>query len=203
MRLGVAGLFCLAVAAALSTNAATVSKDPGQAPNGTYVIDTAHSQVLFSILHLGLTDYFGRFDRISGSLNYDGNQPERSSLAITIDTTSIDTPIDRITDALKSIFRTLQYPTATFKSTTIARTGPDTGEITGMLTIKDVTKPVTLSVRFNGSERSLLIGGYALGFQASTIIRRSDFGLDNAIWSAFVGDDVRLTIEAMFDQNAA
>lgn len=191
-------LLCLALV--LSAHAENVSKDPGQAPNGTYSIDADHTQVLFSIVHLGLTDFFGRFDKASGTLNWDGGAPEQSTLAVTIDMASLDTPNSRLNDMVKSMFRTQQFPTAVFKSISLKRTGPDTGEITGMLTIKDVSRPVTLDATFEGSEKSFPVGDTALGFRATTVIRRSDFGLNTTFWSGFVGDDVRLIIEAMFDQ---
>jgi polyisoprenoid-binding protein YceI len=167
----------------------SVSADPVRAPNGAYEVDQhGHTQLLFSILHLGLTNYYGEFDKVSGTLNYDGNQPERSSLAITIDATSVVTPSDRLTDELKgqSVFDTQQFPAATFKSTAVTRTGPDTGRITGLLTVWNVTKPVTLDVTFNGGEKSPLGNGYALGFRATATIRRSDFGLNTMGWSMYV-----------------
>ena len=191
------------LSAILPTAAQSVSRDPVRAPNGAYEVDPhGHTQVLFSILHLGLTDYYGRFDKVSGTLDYDGNQPERSSLSITIDATSIDTQSDRLTGELKgpSVFDTQQFPAATFKSTAVTRTGPDTGRVAGLLTVRNVTKPVTLDVTFNGGEQNPMGNGYALGFRATATIRRSDFGLNTMGWSMYVSDDVHLIIEAMFDQ---
>lgn len=187
--------------AAFPASAETVSKDPAQSPSGVYRVNAGHTQVLFSVLHLGLTDFYGRFDKVSGTLNFDNKQLEHSSLDVTIDMTSLDTPVPRLNDMLKTLFRPEQDPTATFKATKITRTGPDTGQITGMLTIKGVSRPVTLSVRFNGGEQ-MPMGSYSLGFEATGVIRRSDFDLNKAIWSRFVSDDVHLTIEAMFDQES-
>ncbi|HEY3777481.1 MAG TPA: YceI family protein [Rhizomicrobium sp.] len=180
---------------------ANVSTDPAQSPSGTYSVDVNHTQVLFSVLHLGITDYYGRFDKVSGTLNYDDKQPERSSVSISIDTSTVDVPNDRLTATLKSsaVFETQEYPAATFKSTNIVRTGPTTGRISGRLTIRDVTRPVILDATFNGGEQSPL-GGYSLGFRATGTIRRSDFGLNHTIWSSFVSDDAKLIISAMFDR---
>lgn len=200
MRRFIVAVLSLALASCLPVLAQNVSTDPVKTPSGVYTVNAGHTQVLFSILHLGLTDYFGRFDKISGTMNYDGNQPERSTVAISIDMTSIDLPSARLTDDLKGVFGVQQYPTATFKSTAVTRTGPTRGQIAGLLTMRDVTKPVTLDVTFNGGEQSSMFGGYALGFRATGTIRRSDFGLTSMIWSPFVSDEVHLTIEAMFDQ---
>jgi polyisoprenoid-binding protein YceI len=200
MRRPVFAAFALACFACVPASGQSVSKDPAQAPSGTYVANEDHTQALFSIMHLGLTAVHGRFDRISGTLTFDGKQPERSAAAITIDTASIDMSVASLSNDLKTIFRVQQYPAMTFISTSIVRMGPDTGRINGLLTIKDVTRPVILDVTFNGGAKSPMGGGYALGFHATGTIRRSDFGLDHMFWSRFVSDDVQLTIEAQFDQ---
>lgn len=195
----------LSVAIGLGCNgeaqAQSVSKDPTHAPNGTYRLEAAHSQLLFSIAHLGLTDYYGRFDRIAGSLNFDANEPEKSAVDITISTDSIDTPSQRLNDILKSsdVFSTDQFPAATFKSVSVVRTGPDTGRIVGDLTIKSITKRVTLDVTFTGDEPDPLDDNYALGFRATASVKRSDFGLTGMVWEPLVGDDVQLIIEAIFE----
>jgi polyisoprenoid-binding protein YceI len=185
-----------------SACASDVSKDTAKAPSGTYTLETEHSLVLFSVLHLGLTDYYGRFDKLEGSLSFDANTPEKSATSITIDTTSVDTPSARLNDTLKdsSVFASTQFPTATFKSTSITRTGPDTGRIEGLLTMKGVTKPVVLDAVFRGGALNPLTGKYALGFHATGVVKRSDFGMAGTIWSPFVSDEVNLTIEAMFEQ---
>jgi polyisoprenoid-binding protein YceI len=202
MRRTAIAVFCAGLAACLPVFAQNASINPAQGPNGAYTVDQKHTQVLFSVLHLGLTDYFGRFDRVSGALNYDGTQPERSSVTISIDTTSLDVPNAQLESMLTgaSVFDTREFPAASFKSTAITRTGPDTGQITGLLTIRNVTRPVTLDATFNGGEPNPMGGGYALGFRATATIKRSDFGLNHAIWSQFVSDDVHVIIEAMFDQ---
>jgi polyisoprenoid-binding protein YceI len=202
MRRIAVAVLSLALTACLPVLAQNLSTDPAHARSGVYTVNAAHTQVLFSILHLGLTDYFGRFDKISGTMNYDSAKPEQSSVDISIDTTSIDVPSARLTDALKGVFGVEQFPIAEFKSTSITRTGPNTGQIAGMLTLRNVTKPVTLDVTFNGGEQVPLIGGNALGFHATGTIKRSDFGLNSMVWSQFVSDDVHLTIEAMFDQKS-
>lgn len=192
----------LAVAYSFGVDAQSVSTDPSLAPNGSYRLDVLHSQLLFSISHLGLTDYYGRFDKLAGTLDFDANQPERSSASVTIDMNSIDTPNERLSDTLKGadVFSVAQFPSAMFKSTSIVRTGPTTGRITGNLTFKGVTKPVVLDVVFNGGAPDPLSSAYALGFRATATIKRSDFGLTGMAWAPFVGDDVHLIIEAMFEQ---
>jgi len=200
MHKSVAATILSALVVALPAFGQSVSKDPAQAPSGTYTANEDHTQALFSVVHLGLTEVHGRFDKITGTLTFDGKQPERSAVSVSIATASVDTPNAGLNGNLKTVFRVQQYPAMIFKSTSVTRTGPDTGRMDGTLTIRDVTKPVTLDVRFNGGEKSPMGGGYSLGFHATGTIRRSDFGLDQMIWSRFVSDDVALTIEAEFDQ---
>jgi polyisoprenoid-binding protein YceI len=180
-----------------------VSRDIARAPNGAYQMETSHSQVLFSVLHIGLTNYYGRFDKLSGTMNLDANQPERSAVTVTIDTSSVDTPSSRTADELKSssVFDIAQFPSATFRSTSIVRTGPNSGRIAGDLTIRNITKPVTLDVTFNGGEQNPLNDNYAIGFRATATIKRSDFGMTSAAWSSLVSDDVQIIIEAMFQHS--
>lgn len=202
MRSLAAIVFAASIALVSTALAQDVSKDTTYAPSGTYRLQPSHSQLIFSIRHLGLTDYYGRFDKVSGTLNFDANEPEKSATQVTIDMTSLDTPSERLNEELKSssTFATDQFPTATFKSTSIQRTGPDTGQITGELTLKGVTKPVTLDVVFNGGEHDPLNSAFALGFHATATIKRTDFGLTGMVWESLVGSDVKLDIEAMFEQ---
>jgi polyisoprenoid-binding protein YceI len=197
-----AAIFVLGALIAGPVAAQSVSKDPSQAPSGAYRIETSHSQILFAIPHIGLTNFYGRFDRLSGTLNFDSSQPEKSAVSISVDATSVDTPSGELNNELKalSVFNTASYPTVTFKSTAVMRTGPDTGKITGELSIRGVTKPVTLDAVFGGGEQNPMGDSYVLGFHATATVKRSDYGMTGMMWSAMVGDEVQLTIEAMFEQ---
>lgn len=182
--------------------AADVSTDPKSAPPGAYEIETHHTQVIFAIPHLGITDYYGRFEKVSGTLNFNSGTPEKSSVSVSIDTASANVMSSEVLGQLvgPTVFDAAKFPTATFKSTSLVRTGPTTGKMTGDLTIHGVTKPVTFDVTFNGGLKAPIGNAYDLGFHATAIIKRSDFGLDKMMWNSFVGDVVKLTIEAMFLQ---
>lgn len=198
-RLALLVLFAMVSTAA----AAAVSDDPRQAPAGAYRIEPRHSQILFAIRHFGLTDYYGRFEKVSGTLNFDPTAPERSAVSVTIDTGSASVMSSELVGELVGphVFDSANFPEATFVSTSVTRTGPDTGTMAGDLTLHGVTKPVTFNIVFNGGASSPMGGSsYDLGFHATATIKRSDFGLNQMIWSNFVSDDVNLTIEAMFVQ---
>jgi polyisoprenoid-binding protein YceI len=196
----------LAVAAVLGIALAAqaqVSSDPKAAPAGRYKVSPGHTQVVFSIMHMGLSPYYGRFGTVSGSLDFDPQAPERSSVDVAIQMNSANTPSDKLTSELcaASAFNCAQFPAATFKSTSLRRTGGNTGEITGNLTLAGVTKPVTLRVTFHGGMKRGDTGAYMLGFSATASVKRSDFGLTKMPWTAFVADDVTLLIEAEFAED--
>lgn len=192
--------FCMIAGAA---QAAGVSTDPKQAPTGAYQIEPRHTMVIFAIPHFGITDYYGRFEKVSGTLNFNPTAPEKSATDITIEMASANVMNSALLTELAgpNVFDTRNFPQARFKSTAITRTGPNTGTMTGDMTIRGVTKPVTFNVTFNGGLPAPMGGnGYDLGFHATTVIHRSDFGMTAMDWSSFVGDDVKLTVEALFVQ---
>jgi polyisoprenoid-binding protein YceI len=195
----------VALVSAGSAFAADVSTDPKTAPPGAYEIETHHTQVIFAIPHLGITDYYGRFEKVSGTLNFNPGAPEKSSVSVSVDTGSVNVMSSEVLGQLvgPTVFDATKFPTASFKSTSLVRSGPATGKMTGNLTLRGVTKPVTFDVTFNGGLKAPIGNAYDLGFHATTIIKRSDFGLDKMMWNSFVGDDVKLTIEAMFLQQKA
>jgi polyisoprenoid-binding protein YceI len=188
--------------AAAAASAQTVSTDPKQAPAGAYQLETRHTQVLFAIPHFGITNYYGRFDKSSGSLDFNPADPVKSAVSVTIDTSSVDMMSPELMKTVQQagIFDTGDFPEATFKSTSATRTGPNTGTVTGDLTIKNITKPVTFTVTYNGGLKSPLNNAYDIGFHGTATIKRSDFNMTSMIWSPMVGDEVQIIVEALFTQ---
>jgi polyisoprenoid-binding protein YceI len=169
---------------------------------GTYAIDPKHAQIIFMVRHMGLSTFYGRFGKVTGTLTVDPAVPEQSTLDATIDMTDISTHVPALDDELKdTVFETKKFPTATFKATKVTVTGDNTGTVSGDLTLHGVTKPVTLNVTFNGGRNSPIpFQPYRLGFDATGTIHRADFGLTGYIWGGFVGDDVTIAIEAEFEK---
>jgi polyisoprenoid-binding protein YceI len=184
---------------ALPAAAIDVSKNPKSAPKGAYEMDPSHTTLTFCVMHMGLANYCGRFNKAEGALTFNGAEPEKSKISVTIDATSIDTTSDALDGKLRDdLFKTGQFPTATFKSTKIAVTGENAGAITGELTLRGVTKPVTLKVTFNGGLMHPFANAYAIGFSGEGKFKRSDFGMTDVAWNQFVSDDVSLYIDAEF-----
>lgn len=188
----------LAIAAMVALPAAAdVSMNPKTAPTGKYRVDPNHTLITFCVTHMGVSNYCGRFNKASGDAVFNGSQPEKSSLTVTIDTASVDTTSDKLDGLLRDqFFETAKFPTATFKTTSIKVTGATTGEITGDLTLHGVTKPVTLKTAFTGGRPHMINSRYVLGFQATTSLKRADFAFPDVAWGVFVGDEVTLRIDA-------
>ena len=146
---------------------------------GTWKFDPMHTQVEFSAKHLGMMTVRGHFAEVMATGQLYPDQPERSSFDVTINTASIRTHNEqRDNDLRASTFLEVQkYPTITFKSTKIEQKSADRGTITGDLTIKGVTKPVTLNVVKYGEFNDPRMG-HRIGYAAETRINRKDFGME-------------------------
>ncbi len=146
---------------------------------GTWKFDPMHTQVEFSAKHLGMMTVRGHFAEVIATGQLYPDQPERSSFDVTINTASIRTHNEqRDNDLRSSTFLEVQkYPTITFKSTKIEQKSPDRGTLTGDLTIKGVTKPVTLNVVKYGEFNDPRMG-HRIGYAAETRINRKDFGME-------------------------
>ncbi|MFK5635684.1 YceI family protein [Ornithinimicrobium sp. LYQ103] len=149
--------------------------------NGTYTIDPAHSRVGFSTRHAMVTKVRGAFNEVSGQATTDPSL-ESASIEVTIQTASIDTRSADRDGHLKSadFFDVETYPTITFRSTEVVASDADTLRVTGDLTIKDVTRPVTVDFEYAGSAQDPF-GNTRVGFEGSTVVNRKDFGLT---WNA-------------------
>lgn len=189
-------VLALALAAApLSYAAAAPNTDPAAMPAGTYVLDKTHASVTGKVQHFGFSAYTFRFNTIDASFTYDPKSPETSKLEVTIDANSLSTGFDKADKAFPAEFLGAdKSPKVTFVSKSIKRTGAK-GTVTGDLTLGGVTKPVTLNVTYNGFGATMGPANRA-GFSATTVVKRSDFGLNKYVPS--VGDNVALDIEVEF-----
>lgn len=166
---------------------------------GEYALDPSHAHIIFSVSHFGFSTSYGRFNTISGSLDFDAENPQNSRLSISVEAESIDTNNAVLEGLLKAeaMFNSAVHPTVTFVSTAIETTGDNTGVVTGDLTIAGVTKPLALNVTFTGSGTNPASGIKTVGFDATGSLLRSEFGLKD--WLPFVGDEVTLQIAVEFN----
>jgi polyisoprenoid-binding protein YceI len=167
---------------------------------GNWQLDPYHTQVEFSAKHLGMMTVRGHFDEVSATANIDPEHPETSSVEVTISTASIRTNNGvRDNDLRSSNFLEVEkYPAMTFKSTGVQRAGQDRYTLTGDLTIKGNTHPVSLNVVRYGEFNDEGMMGHRIAYGATTTINRKDFGLSfNAILDGrlVVSEDIQVTIE--------
>ncbi|TSB13922.1 YceI family protein [Streptomyces benahoarensis] len=188
---------------------ALVAADPALAAlTGDYTIDPAHSAIGFAVRHAMVTNVRGAFGTYEGRLHLDGSQPGRSTAALEIRTESIDTGIGDRDAHLRGgdFFDAEAFPLMTFRSTAVAQTAADRFRVTGDLTIKDVTRPLTLDLELQGTATDVY-GAERVGFEGSTEILRSEWGLTwNAALEAggvMVSDKVKLTFDISAVKNAA
>ena len=164
-----------------------------------FVVEPSHTRILFSVNHMGFSTWYGDFTGASGSLAFDGKDPAKSMLAISIPAASISTTNAKLDGELKSAawLDAAAYPTITFTSTRIVVTGHNQGTITGDLTLHGVTHPITLAAKFNGGGSNPLDHKYTIGFDATGALSRSSFGVKTYV--PLIGDAVTLTISGAFE----
>ena len=164
----------------------------------TYTIDKAHSDVSFRVRHYA-SKVRGRFTDFSGAIQADTAKPETSSVVFTIKTASVDTNTADRDNHLRTadFFDAAKYPEITFKSSKITPTGKDTFDVTGTLTMRGVSKEITIPVAYLGSVKDPG-GNERASFELSTKLNRKDYGINwNKILDAggvMLSDDVEVTI---------
>ncbi|WP_133915805.1 YceI family protein [Streptomyces sp. NBC_00582] len=188
------------------TTAAAVSPDLA-ALTGDYALDPAHSTIGFVARHAMVTNVKGKFNDFTGSLHLDGTDPSRSTASIDVKMDSIDTGSADRDGHLKSsdFFRTDEFPTMTFRSTSAEALGGDDYRITGDLSILGVTKQITIDLEFNGAAKDPF-GNERVGFEGKAEILRSEWGLT---WNAaletggvLVSDKIKLNFDISAIKNA-
>jgi polyisoprenoid-binding protein YceI len=167
-------------------------------PAGTYALEKGHAKLLWSVDHMGFSDYYGRFRTFDSTLTLDPKTPAKSKLTVAIDIDSIDSDVAALDDTLKGPqwLDAARFPTATFRSTSVTPAGAGRARLVGMLTLHGVTKPITLDVRLHGAGMNPLAKAETIGFDATATIHRSEFGV--ATFLPTIADAVTLTISAEF-----
>ena len=184
--------------AAEPASSAEETVDRSAAPAGVYAIDPGHSYITFSYSHMGYSRPTIRWGSWRASLDWNPAAPAESSVTATIDVDSVDTGVEKLDAHLRSgdFFESETYPTIEFKGASLETAGPNEGRMTGDLTIKGVTKPITLDVRINRAADDGFAKAYKLGFSAKGKLNRSDFGVD--LYVPMVSDEIELSIESEF-----
>jgi polyisoprenoid-binding protein YceI len=175
---------------------------------GTYELDAAHSRLGFVARHAMVTKVRGQFRDVSGTLVLDEDDPSRSTAEVTIQVASLTTAQDQRDEHLRGadFFDVEQYPTITFRSTSAERVDDDTYRLTGDLTIRDVTRPVSIDFEHTGAAHDPF-GNFRAGFEGKVQVNRKDWGLTwNVALEAggiLVSDKVTLELDVSAVKQAA
>ena len=162
----------------------------------TWTSDPNHSEVDFSISHMSVSNVHGRFGHVTATIAYNATDVTKSTVTATIDVAGLDTGEEARNNHLKTpdFFDVATYGTATFTSTSVAKSGSGL-TISGNLTLHGVTKPVVLTAEGPRGPVDGMDHKPHAGFSATTTIKRTDFGIGAKFPAAIVGDDVKLDIE--------
>lgn len=189
---------------------AAPAEAPVDVPAGAYTIDPAHTSILFRVNHLGFSNYTARFKKATANLQFDPNNLAASTVTVNVDAKSLETDFP---DPAKVDFNAellgegwlngAKFPEITFRSTSVEPTGARTMRINGDLTLRGVTRPIVLEARFNGGYRGHPMDPNArIGFSATGVFKRSDFGITYGIpapgTTMGVSDEVNVIVEAEF-----
>jgi hypothetical protein len=184
-------LLSVSIAALFLASANSFAQEANQ-----YKIDPNHTSVTWSANHFGFSNPSGKFSDIDGSITFDEKNPKKSEVSVTIKIASLNTNLPKFDQHLKSkdFFDAEAFPTATFVSKKVTVTGKNQAKVAGDFTLKGITKPVVLNVKFNKLGANPLSQKQTVGFSATAKIKRSEFGVNYALPN--IADEVKLVIEA-------
>ncbi len=172
--------------------------DFSKQPAGDYMLDKAHASVIWRVAHLGLSQYTARFDKMDGKMNFTPATASVSRVEFTIDATSINTGLAPFNKKLQGaeFFDAEKNADIKFKSTKIELVSGNKYKMSGDMTLRGITKPMSWDVTFNGGLYNGYVQAHAVGFSAKGVVKRSDWGMKEYI--GIVGDNVEVLIEVEF-----
>jgi polyisoprenoid-binding protein YceI len=187
----------------LLTLAGSAYAELADMPAGDYGMDKSHAYITFSYSHLGFSTPHIGFNAFDLNLTLDPQNPENSSVTVTIDAGSVDSRVDRFDGHLagKNFFDVANHPEITFQSTSMSKTGDNTFDVVGDLTIKGITNSVTLSATINKAADHPMRKIPIIGMSGEAKVLRSDWGLDRALPN--VGDEITIYVTAEMPKVAA
>jgi len=168
----------------------------------TWKSDPPHSQLGFTVTHLGIADVSGTFNNFDVTVTSSKKDFSDAVFELTAEVGSIDTRVEQRNNHLKSadFFEVEKYPTMTFKSTSIEKAGKDKYKLSGNLTIRDITKPVTMDLVYRGTIENPQSKATTAGFQLTGTIKRSDFNVGPKFPAPMISDEVRIKADGEFIQ---
>jgi polyisoprenoid-binding protein YceI len=189
MTFATAIMLTFALGVSLVAQTSTESK-----PASTFRVDPVHSMANFRVQHLGAGMFWGRFDDVQGSFTFNERDAEALAFDVSIGIESVHSGNDKLNGHLKSpdFFNAREWPRMTFKSTSAKKTGSNTYDVTGQLTIRDVTKTVTVPVEFTGAAD--MGRGHRVGFEATFKIMRDEYGVSYGVANGSLGNETGIIV---------
>ncbi|QPB72698.1 polyisoprenoid-binding protein [Xylella fastidiosa] len=174
---------------------------PVEAHSGTYTLDSNHTNVLLQWNHFGFSNPSAHFGNVEGTVVYDAADVTKSTVQVTLPLSGLNSFTAKLDEHLKStdFFDAAKFPSITFKSTKVVSNGTNKLAVTGDLTVKGITKPVTLDVTINGAGEHPMTKKQAIGFDANATIKRSEFGMSAYVPNVSDEIKVRITAEAQLE----
>jgi len=174
---------------------------PSQAANvsaGRYELDETHAYLTFSYSHMGLSHPLIHFTDFDAELSLAGRDMSASEIAVTVDAASVASGVAELDELLRGedYFDVTQYPTIEYRSTAYAELSPNTGRLSGELTVAGVSRPLVLDATINAAEMNRMTRKEMIGFSATGKLKRSDFGL--TAYDQLVGDELTVNVEVEF-----
>ena len=169
----------------------------------TWKNDKPHSQLAFTVTHLGISDVSGTFNDFDVTVNSLKPDFSDASFELTAKIASIDTRVEARNNHLKSadFFDAATYPELTFKSTSLKKQGKNSYKLSGDLTMRGITKPVTMNLKYRGATQNPMSKATTVGFQLDGIIKRSDFSVGADFPAPILSDEVNIKADGEFIQN--
>ena len=166
--------------------------------SGQYQLDKMHSYLNFRIDHLGLSKIIGRFNDFQATLDFDPQNPTAMRLTGVVAANSIDINNTDLENTLQESdwLDSERFPQIVFTSESVNVTDANQFAVNGTLSMRGISKPVTLEARFNGGADNIITRKYTIGFQANARILRSEFGMDT--FTAFAGDEIEIELHGEF-----
>ncbi|HUD29365.1 MAG TPA: YceI family protein [Novosphingobium sp.] len=171
-----------------------------QVEAGDYKLDASHTLVRFTVDHFGISEFFGTLPGATGTLSVDPKALSAAKLDVTVPVATVSTTNATLDEELVGTewFDAAKYPTMRFVSTRVVKTGANTADVSGNLTLHGVTRPVTLKATFKAAAVNPMNKAYTLGFNATGVIKRTEFGVSK--YAPLVSDETTLAITAAFEK---
>lgn len=162
--------------------------------------DNAHSSLGFTISHLGISEIPGTFNDFDATITSSKEDFSDAAIELSVDVASIDTEVEKRDSHLKSadFFNVEEFPTMTFKSTSVKKAGKDKYKVTGDLTLHGVTKPVTMELWYRGTTENPMSKALTAGFQLTGTLIRSDFKIGSDFPAPMLSDEVKIIANGEF-----